>query len=515
MQLLECCPARLEYVPPLFFPGGFLQTVLPSLLSIFRAQHVMECSREILKVPERRKPDGAICCPEVIPSGEISLDWHTKSRITSTTATFLIVPGLTGESSSYYVQNVVSQIMKEWPGARVAAYNPRGRGGNALENPFLYSAGFTEDLRYVIDHISSFNQVAYTPIYVIAFSLGANAVCKMLGEDGDSSKIDGACLCSPPIDLVSMSNHLQNNVTGILFDKILVAGCNRLFTSEPVLKKAIDTDNGKLPVSMIDLDNRFIAPMFNFSCASEYYRASSSGNYLPYIRRPTLFVHARNDPIVPGELVRRDDFTSVSNNYMVSVMSEEGGHSMDLNRGIDLEPWFPELATQFLMQAHGRRKTKKERDHDENSWPSYCCVILQDDSGGYFLERRPASAKVAPNQLTCFGGKRDIATNERPEVCLERELREELGDNWRPLSKPSRAVDLYVDGELIAWFYLAKAPARDAQLSFETERGYSGVWWENDGSIESRNVKEMLSPWHACVFDAFHEGKQRADFVSG
>ena len=434
------------------------------------------------------------------------------------------MPGLTGQSSSYYVQHAARHIVTAWPGARVAAYNPRGRGGNALEQPFLYSAGFTEDLRYVLEHIAGehiagSDAQAKPPIYVVAFSLGANVVCKMLGEDGDASLVDGACLCSPPIDLLSMSNYLENTWQGKLFDQILVRGCNKLFEQEPLLRdKMWSLGSGRndqtrrrrrrMPQSMLELDDRLIAPMFGFSCASEYYRGASCGPYLSRVRRPTLFVHARNDPIVAGNLIRRDDFESGEAEHIVSVMTKEGGHSMDLNEGFGMAPWFPRLATEFLMQLDKRNKADAEAEAE--GWPPYCCAILQDPStGGFLLEQRPPSARVAPDQLTCFGGKRDLVRAEAPEACLARELREELG--WAPATAPTRAVDLYVDGELIAWFFLAAAPPRDAALSFETERGYSGVWWE-----PAQNAIEppRLSPWHACVLAAFRSGEHRADFVS-
>ena len=137
----------------------------------------------------------------------------------------------------------------------------------------------------------------------MGFSLGANVVLKMLGEDGDASPFAGACLCSPPIDLISMSNHLENNWIGKFCDNILVRGCNRLFDSEPMLKRLLGVSSTsspsvQKPASMLELDGRVIAPMFGFSCASEYYRSASSGPYLSRVRRPTLVVHCANDPIV-------------------------------------------------------------------------------------------------------------------------------------------------------------------------------------------------------------------------
>lgn len=160
---------------------------------------------------------------------------------------------------------------------------------------------------------------------------------------------------------------------------------------------------------------------------------------------------------------------------------------------------------------------------DEDDWPPYCCCILYERATGQvFLERRPATARVAPAQLTCFGGKRE--PGEAPLAAVLRELEEELGPRWRGGSGAaaaaaasardngglSRAVDLFVDGSLIAWFYVAEAPERGAQLTFED--GHSGVWCTLDGS--DSDTEGNISPWHACVLAAWTAGQKRADFVT-
>ena len=70
-------------------------------------------------------------------------------------------------------------------------------------------------------------------------------------------------------------------------------------------------------------------------------------------------------------------------------------------------------------------------------------------------------------------------------------------------------MDLYVDGKLIAWFYTAPAPARDAKFVYEEGRG--GVWLHPDRDEE---VWSRVSPWHAVVLDAWKRGERRADFVT-
>ena len=139
--------------------------------------------------------------------------------------------------------------------------------------------------------------------------------------------------------------------------------------------------------------------------------------------------------------------------------------------------------------------------------PPYVCAILRDaETGELLVEQRPHQAGLAAaGKLTCFGGKREA--DEAPMDCLLRELREELG-GWEPMETPRRVVDLYVEGALIAWFYLAAAPSHRSELTFE--RGRDGVWYRLAELLE----KPTLSEWHAVVLRAFRDGHARADFYA-
>merc|ERR1719316_2202055 len=84
----------------------------------------------------------------------------------------------------------------------------------------------------------------------------------------------------------------------------------------------LDINGAKNASNMIEFDDALSAPMFDFPSAKEYYRYSSSGRYLPYVRRPMLFLHALNDPLVPGGLVPLDLFGQ--NGFLLSCVTNEG-----------------------------------------------------------------------------------------------------------------------------------------------------------------------------------------------
>lgn len=155
------------------------------------------------------------------------------------------------------------------------------------------------------------------------------------------------------------------------------------------------------------------------------------------------------------------------------------------------EPW------EHVDAAPGPRGSEAEL-------PPYCCVIFvkhtaPNEPPELFVEQRPASARVAGGQLTCFGGKRN--PGEEPLAALMRECEEELG--WTP-PDVVRACDLFVDGQLTAFFYLAAAPPPGTPLRFEA--GVEGVF------IESV-TDPRLSPWHSAVLQAWSRGEQRVSVV--
>jgi 8-oxo-dGTP pyrophosphatase MutT (NUDIX family) len=152
--------------------------------------------------------------------------------------------------------------------------------------------------------------------------------------------------------------------------------------------------------------------------------------------------------------------------------------------------------------------------------PPYCCVVLGEpearagcdsacasasgsSSRRIFVEQRGADAAVAASRLTCWGGKREPL--EEPLRCVVRECLEEMG--WAPQPDSlRRACVLYVDSQLVAWFYAAAAPTEAEVASLRFEAGRSGVWVDGDDP--------RISPWHATVLAALADGRDRADHTS-
>ena len=349
-HLLSLCKTiQSPYSPPIVWSFGLLSTILYPQINKARLTNQPEImyQREVLNLEKfSNEFEKLTCCPKEVPSGEVSLDW-TGATQEDAKSIYILVPGLTGSSSSYYISTFVRYVTSCTPSARVCAYNPRGRGGNTVTSNFLYSAGYTQDLRRIIQRVH--NAANGVPIILVGYSLGGNVVAKFLGEEGEECLVDGAIVCSPPIDLLSMSNHLCHGIVGQIFDKALVYSCNQELSSDDHFAKAIHENR---PSTMVELDGQIIAPMMGCESASHYYRVASAGLWLHCIATPTCFVLPLDDPIVNGNRVRQDDFAA--NKFLLAVITNSGGHSMDLPYGSNDSSWFAKAAVEFAEAVQSK-----------------------------------------------------------------------------------------------------------------------------------------------------------------
>eukprot|EP00755_Sulcionema_specki_P032317 Sspe_Gene.98481::Locus_71897_Transcript_1_6_Confidence_0.400_Length_1285::g.98481::m.98481 len=340
-KVLSVMPTLNEsYIPTPYLVGGVLQTISAEVDS----KHInLPYETERLLLP-RLEGSNRLCCPSVVPEGQISLDWVHSTRRDAPVV--IIIPGLTGDSTSPYVRRLADSCRQA--GFTVACFNPRGRGGNSLTTPFMYSAGYTEDLRRAIAHIAKTHPK--NPLFAVGFSLGANYLAKYVGEEGEGCPLKAAVCIACPVDCLLLSNNLHRSFIGrFLLDPILVKSVHKVLESiEEVIQSHPDINvvKARTARNMLEFDGAAIAPMMGFTCASEYYRNSASGLHLPNIRVPTLFLHAWNDPIVPGKLIHRDDFEA--NPFLLSVMTRDGGHSMDWPTGLRMSPWSPRVVREFI-----------------------------------------------------------------------------------------------------------------------------------------------------------------------
>ena len=358
----------LEYSPPWYLPSGLLQTAAAAL---HNASGYVKYSREDLPLDavdwEGRPP---ACTPSIIPSGRVGLDWFVTS---STGPVAVIVPGLTGDMMAPYVVRIAQQLAKA--NYRPVVYNPRGLGGLPLDSPFLYSCGYTHDLRRALQHIST----KETDIVAVGYSMGAGYLAKYLGEEAGGSLLKAACCLAGPTDCTKVMAHLSSGLMGRCVGPLMVRSLQTLRAELETIAESVphsfeyDFDGAKDAADLAEFDGCITAPMMGCDSAADFYEKGSAVHVLPHIAVPTLFVHAANDPVIPAHTLCKE--TVAANPHLISMTTQGGGHSMDWPAK-GMEPWAPSVVVRFLGMVAGSEGTDSTHDASTTEPPHgrYTCT---------------------------------------------------------------------------------------------------------------------------------------------
>lgn len=240
----------------------------------------------------------------------------------------LLLHGLTGDQDSTYMRVTARELLTA--GHPVLRLNWRGAGPTPGKTTHFYHAGRTEDLFAVIGSMSG--ALASNGLAAIGYSLGANVLLKYLGERGSLSHLRAAVAVSPPIDLHAAQQRLAMSR-------------NRRYHAYLLQRMRQERPCPEGVATILDFDNRVVAPANGFRDALDYYAQCSAGPRLGSIRTPTLVIQAADDPWIPSRA-----FRDIAWNRFKSVrllMPWSGGHvgfhALGLRR-----PWHDEVVLRFL-----------------------------------------------------------------------------------------------------------------------------------------------------------------------
>ena len=230
----------------------------------------------------------------------------------------IIMHGLEGSLSSHYVKPLMHKL--DQAGFGVAFMHFRGCSGEMNRLDRSYHSGDTADLESVITHIEkTFDQDVHA---VIGFSLGGNILLKWLGENGEHAKTKTAVAVSVPFQLGDAGDRLEKSFSRI-YQKHLISHCQQKYRDKFAHKPS------PLAVKINDLktfyafDDQVTAPLHRFSGADEYYEKCSSRQFLKDIKKPTLIIHAKDDPFMWEHTVPAESELSESVHL---ELSQHGGH---------------------------------------------------------------------------------------------------------------------------------------------------------------------------------------------
>lgn len=256
--------------------------------------------------------------------------------------TVLILHGLEGSLNSSYARRLVDYLNKR--NIPVAFMFFRGCDGKPNLKTRSYHSGETDDLRSVIGHLK---QQGIKRIALVGYSLGGNVTLKYMGEAPVDDSISCATAVSVPLLLDVCARRMDQGFSRLYQHTLLKRLINKVEQKHDQLINE-GYDPGLKANNFIEFDDAFTAPIHGFENAQDYYRKSSSRQFLGTISKPTLILQAQDDPFMTPEVIPQPSELS---EHVRLELSPHGGHVGFVTRGI-LKPqnWLEPRIYQWLEQ---------------------------------------------------------------------------------------------------------------------------------------------------------------------
>ncbi len=284
--------------PAWWLPGAHAQTIHPFLAG---RESPPPLTRERLELE-----DGDF----------LDLDWTADTG----NAVVLVIHGLEGSVRSHYAARLLNRLA----GAGFTALFMHLRGCSGVPNrlPRRYHSGETGDLDTVVRRVTL--RFPERALHIVGFSLGGNILLKWLGEQGEHAPVHSAVAVSVPFWLDSAATRLEHGFSRGYQRYLLRKLCDALAEKlKQVSVPALDPTVLENIHTLRDFDNAVTAPLHGFRDADDYYRRSSCRQFLQGIRKPTLILHARNDPFMYPDVV--PTAAELSDSVRLEL-SRDGGH---------------------------------------------------------------------------------------------------------------------------------------------------------------------------------------------
>ncbi|KAJ3677880.1 hypothetical protein LUZ60_001683 [Juncus effusus] len=304
--------------------------------------------------------------------GTVALDWLFSSNVSEgnncnyrafiiedTTPLLFVIPGLTSDSASPYLKHLVYTFAKQ--GWNVVVGNHRGLGGISITSDAFYNAGWTEDVREIINHLHK--EYPNAPLYSVGTSIGANILVKYLGEEGENTPLaGGASICSP-WDLVVCDRFINRKLVQRLYDRALAIGLKGYAElHQTVLSRLANWEGISKSRTVRDFDNHATRHVAKYETVDTYYRKNSSVSYVEHVSIPLLCVSALDDPVCSSEAIPYDECRV--NKNIVLATTTHGGHLAYFEGLTGKRLWWVRAASEFLSNLHESPFTHHQKKTD-------------------------------------------------------------------------------------------------------------------------------------------------------
>ncbi|MEI6859327.1 MAG: hydrolase [Shewanella sp.] len=302
------------FSPPWWARNPHVQTILPVLT---------KAKRPALTRQRLELSDGDF----------IDLDWLGQPKAHSPIV--IIIHGLEGSSKSHYVCRLLNDCHRQSICAVV--HHHRCCSGETNRRARSYHSGDTQDLQENLSQLKL--KYPHSPLLAVGYSLGGNMLTKYLGEYANTSLIQRAVVVSAPLQLSACAKRLESGLSKI-YQSYLIKQLQQKTTDKvnnPQLTQDMPVSLSQIPQlkTFYDFDHQVTAPLHGFDSVDDYYKRASGMDYLQYIHKPTLVIHAEDDPFMSADVIPTKLQCS---NQVTYELHPRGGHVGFIDGGTPLKP---------------------------------------------------------------------------------------------------------------------------------------------------------------------------------
>ena len=275
----------------------------------------------------------------------IDLDWLAGRERAAPLV--VILHGLEGSARSHYALGLLRSL--ERLGWRGLVVHFRSCGGEVNRLARLYHSGDTGDLEFVIFRLTS--REPQLRVGMVGVSLGGNVMLKWLGERGEGapSQVAAAAAISTPFNLAACASVLDRGFNRRMYTATFLASMKaKLDKNAHLYGNVLDLAAALKSKTFAEYDRLVTAPLHGFADEQDYWDRSSSAQFLPRIRRPTLLINALNDPFMPGSALPRD--AVAKSRWLEAAFVKQGGHVGFLEGFGGRHSWAEARALAFLRR---------------------------------------------------------------------------------------------------------------------------------------------------------------------
>ena len=260
----------------------------------------------------------------------------------------MLFHGLAGSYKSHYIQGMMQELDNNGFDSVVVHF--RSCSGVMNKKVQTYHSGKTDD---AIEYMKSLkHRFPNIKLFGIGFSLGANMLLKLLGEEKEHSLLSSAVAVSAPMMLDVCADSINQGFSK-RYEQMLVKNLNILleqkYETHDMQKiiglKKEDVKNIK---TFWEFDEVYTAKVNGFKSAKDYYEKSSSKQFLKNIQTPTLIIHSKDDPFMSAEILPSKDEISL---HIELEIYENGGHVGFINGSL-LKPeyWLEKRVVDYFKE---------------------------------------------------------------------------------------------------------------------------------------------------------------------